>query len=278
MAKKNNGEMSFLDHLEALRWMLIRSSVVILILSCVAWYFSDFIFEVVIFGPKDPNFVTYAFFCEVAKFFGEDSGSACATQFSFIIQNTEVGGQFNIYMWTCITAGFILSFPYILYEIWKFISPALYHKERKMARSFVLISSFLFFLGVAFGYFIIIPLSVNFFGTFSASSTIINQFSVDSYISMIKTSAIVSGLVFELPILIYFLTKLGLVTPEFLRKYRKISIVLILIIAAIVTPPDVSAQVIVSIPILLLYEASILISILVLKNKKKKDEQLSKGI
>ena len=270
--------MSFLDHLEDLRWLLIRSTVAILIMSCVAWYFSDFLFDIVIFGPKDPNFVTYEFFCQVAKFFGEDSSSACATQFSFTIQSTEVGGQFDFYMWTCIWAGFIAAVPYILYEVWRFISPALYEKERKNARSFILVSSLLFFLGVTFGYFIIIPLSVNFFGTFTASTVIENRFSIDSYVSMIKTSAVVSGLVFELPILIYFLTKLGLVTPVFLRKYRKISIVIILILAAIVTPPDVSAQVIVSIPILILYEASILISGVVIKNKLKKDAQLSKGI
>lgn len=268
--------MSFMDHLEDLRWLLIRSTIAIIVMACVAWHFDDFVFTTVIFGPKDPNFVTYEFFCKVARFFGEEG--SCATEFSFTIQSTEVGGQFDFYMWTCIWAGFIGAFPYILWEVWKFIRPALYDKERKSARSFILVSSLLFFTGVLFGYFIIIPLSVNFFGTFSASNIIENRFSIASYTSMIKTSALVSGLVFELPIIIYFLSRLGLVTPEFLRKYRKVSIIVILIIAAIVTPPDVSAQIIVSIPILVLYEVSILISAIVVKNKKKRDERISTGV
>ena len=276
MANTKPSEMSFMDHLEELRWLLIRSTIAIIVMACVAWYFDDFIFTTVIFGPKDPNFVTYEFFCQVAKLFGEEGG--CATEFAFTIQSTEVGGQFDFYLWTCIWAGFIMAFPYILWEVWKFIRPALYDKERKSARSFILVSSLLFFIGILFGYFIIIPLSVNFFGTFSASNIIENRFSIASYTSLIKTSALASVLVFELPIIIYFLTKLGLVTPVFLRKYRKISIVIILIIAAIVTPPNISAQVIVSIPILILYEMSILISAIVVKNKNKKDERISAGV
>ncbi|HLN96631.1 MAG TPA: twin-arginine translocase subunit TatC [Flavobacterium sp.] len=274
MAKKEKGEMSFLDHLEELRWLLIRSTVAILILSCVAWYFIDFIFDTLLFGPADPNFVTYQFFCKVATFFGEGE-NACTTEFQFDIQNTDVGGQFSLFMWTCITAGFIMAVPYILWEVWKFISPALYEKERRMAASFVVVSSLLFFLGVLFGYFIVIPLSVNFFGTFIASDMIKNDFNVESYTAMIKTSAIGSGIVFELPVIIYFLTRIGLVGPAFLRKHRRIAIVLILILAAIVTPPEISSQIIVSLPILALYEASILISAIVERNKLK-NEQLSR--
>lgn len=274
MAKKTLGEMSFLDHLEELRWLLVRSTIAIIVIGSSCYFIDDFIFDTIIFGPKDPNFITYQFFCKLTRFFGVDESYACATEFSFIIQNTEVGGQFSIYLWILITAGFVLGFPYILYEFWRFISPALYENERKKAGLFVVVSSILFFMGVLFGYFIIVPLSINFFGTFNISETIVNQFTVDSYISMIKTSIIVSGLVFELPIIIYFLTKLGLVTPEFLRKHRRAAIVIILIVAAIATPPDIPSQVVVSIPILILYEVSILISAVVVK-KEKQNEQIS---
>jgi len=180
-------------------------------------------------------------------------------------------GQVNIFVWMCILAGFILSFPYILWELWKFISPALYEKERKNARVFIFTSSLLFFLGVLFGYFIVIPMSVNFVATFSVSDVVKNQFTLDSYMGMVKTSVLASGLFFELPIIIYFLTKLGLVTPEFLRKYWKYAVILILIIAAIVTPPDVVSQTIVAIPMLIIYEVSILISKIVHKNKLKEN-------
>ena len=200
--------------------------------------------------------------------------SICITELNFVIQNTEMEGQVNIFVWVCITAGFILAFPYILWEFWKFISPALYEKERKNAKFFIFIASILFFLGVLFGYYVIVPMSVNFLATFTISSVVKNQFTVDSYVSMVKTAVIASGLFFELPIIIYFLTKLGLVTPSFLRKYRKYAIVIVLIIAAIVTPPDVVSQITVAVPMLLIYEASIWISVFVEKNKKK-DEQTS---
>jgi len=274
MAKKELKEMSFMDHLEDLRWLLVRSTIAVLILASASYFIDDFIFDTIILGPKDPNFVTYRFFCEVTRYFGVDDSYACATEFHFIIQNTEVGGQFSIYLWTLITVGFIVGFPYILWELWKFIRPALYEKERKMAGAFVIVSSLLFFIGVVFGYYIIVPLSINFFATFNVSNEVINQFTFDSYISMVKTSLVASGLVFELPIIVYFLAKLGLVTADFLRKYRKFAIVIILIVAAIVTPPDIPSQVIVSIPILVLYEASILIAAVVAK-KEKINEQSS---
>lgn len=274
MAEKNIKEMSFMDHLEDLRRMLIRSTIAILIFSGISYFFEDFIFNKIILGPQSPDFVTYDFFCRITHFFGVKSSELCNTNFDFTIQNTEVGGQFSIFLWTLITAGFILAFPYILWELWKFISPALYEKEKKNAGLFIISTSILFFIGVLFGYFIIVPLSINFFATFNVSKTIENHFMIESYISMIKTSVIASGLLFEMPIIIYFLTKLGLVTPKFLAKYRKHSLVIILIVAAIVTPPDIPSQIIVSIPMIALYEFSILISILVSK-KLKKNEQPS---
>jgi sec-independent protein translocase protein TatC len=271
--KKPANEMSFLDHLEELRWVLVRSSAAVVIMGTITYFFSDYIFDTLIFGPTDPSFVTYRFFCEASHYLGF-ADSICITELPFIIQNTEMEGQVNIFVWTCITAGFILAFPYILWQFWKFISPALYEKERKNAKVFVFVASLLFFLGVLFGYYVIVPMSVNFLATFSISSVVKNQFNIDSYIGMVKTAVIASGLYFEMPIILYFLTKLDLVTPTFLRTYRKYAIVIVLIIAAIVTPPDVVSQITVAIPMLLIYEVSIWISAIVVRNKKR-DEQAS---
>lgn len=274
MKKKEIKEMSFLDHLEELRWLLVRSTVAILIFATFTFFVSDYIFDVIIFGPKSPDFITYRFFCDLSHQLGF-ADSICVTEMPFIIQNINVEGQVNILVWTCITAGFILAFPYILLQLWNFISPALYENERKHAKLFIFTASLLFFLGVLFGYFVVVPMSVNFFATFKVSDVVQNQFSFDSYIGMIKTSVIASGLFFELPIIIYFLTKLGLVTPSFLRQYWKYAVVIILIVAAIVTPPDVVSQLIVAIPMLLIYEASIFISSIVYKNQQKIDGQTS---
>ncbi|MFY8180964.1 MAG: twin-arginine translocase subunit TatC [Flavobacterium sp.] len=274
MAKKEMKEMSFMEHLEELRWLLVRSTIAVLIGAIATFFISDFIFDNIIFGPTNPNFITYRLFCELSNYVGFQE-SICVTELPFVIQNTDMEGQVTILIWTCITAGFIFAFPYILWLLWSFISPALYEKERKNAKYFIFVASILFFLGVLFGYYIIVPMSVNFFATFTVSSIIKNEFNVDSYIGMIKTSVIACGLFFELPIIIYFLSKLGLVTPQFLRKYRKYGIVIILFVAAIVTPPDVVSQVIVSIPMLLIYEVSIFISAFVLKRSLKADEQSS---
>lgn len=265
MAKKVKKEMSFMDHLEELRWLLVRSSLAIVIVAIGAFFFSDIIFNDIIFGPKDPNFVTYQYFCHLSKAIGVES--FCVTELPFVIQNTDVEGQVSLLIWTCITVGFIVAFPYILWEFWKFIKPALYEKEQKNAKSFMFVTSFLFFLGVLFGYYVIVPMSINFFATFTVSPEIKNEFNVQSYIGMIKTSVVACGLFFELPIIIYFLTKLRLVTPKFLRDHRRYAIVLVLVLAAIVTPPDVVSQTIVAIPLLLLYEISILISAVVHKKQ-----------
>ncbi|OAZ05381.1 twin-arginine translocase subunit TatC [Flavobacterium succinicans] len=270
MAKKNLNEMSFLDHLEELRWVLVRSTTAILIMAFVTYFVSDFLFNDIIFGPTRPSFFTYRFFCDLSHQLGFVD-SICITELPFIIQNTQMEGQVNMFVWMCLLAGFILSFPYILFEVWKFISPALYDQEKKGAKFFIGVSSVLFFLGVLFGYFIIIPMSVNFVATFTVSDVVKNQFTLESYIGLVKTSVLAGGLFFELPIVIYFLTKLGLVTPEFLRKYWKYAVIIILIVAAIVTPPDVVSQTIVAIPMLLIYEVSILISKLVVRNQKKQN-------
>ena len=269
-------EMSFLDHLEELRWHLIRSTLAIVIIGCVAFLMKDFIFDTIIFGPKKMDFPTYRVFCEIATFLGFDS-AFCADKLPFTIQSRLMSGQFSAHIWTSIWAGFIVGFPYVLYEVWKFISPGLYEKERKNSRGFILVASFLFFLGVLFGYYIVAPLSINFLGTYQVSSEVTNEFDLASYISTIRTSVIACGILFELPIIIYFLTKVGLVTPEIMKKYRKIALVIVLILSAVITPPDVTSQIIVAFPVLILYQVSIGISKRVLKNEAKKARKEEKA-
>lgn len=262
--ERNKKEMSFLDHLEDLRWLLIRSTIAIGIGAIIAYFFSDFIFNTIIFGPKDTHFITYRFFCNISQTFNLDD-SFCISEMPFTIQSRTMGGQFSAHIWTAITAGFIISVPFILWEFWKFISPALYENEKKGAKSFIFYASILFFIGCLFGYFLVVPLSINFLGNYNVSNVVHNDFDLDSYIGLVKTSTLACGLFFELPILIYLLTKIGIVTPIILQKQRKIAIVIILIIAAIITPPDVISQIIVTIPILILYEISIFISKWVVK-------------
>lgn len=264
-------QMSFLDHLEELRWHLIRSTGAVLILAVVAFIFKGFIFDKIIFGPSQVDFQTYTIFCRISKIFG--MSTFCFEEMPFRFQNLQMMGQFSAHIWTSIYAGIVLAFPYILYEMWKFISPGLKENERTSSRGFIIIASLLFFIGILFGYYMIAPLSVNFFGTYQVSSTVINDFELGSYISMVRTSVLACGIMFELPIIIYILTKIGLVTPEVLRKYRKISIVLILVLSAIITPPDVASQIIVSIPIVILYEISIFISRIVIRKEARKSHE-----
>lgn len=266
MAKQEN-EMSFLDHVEELRWHLVRSAAAILVLAAIAFFNKDLIFNKILFAPKDPNFITYRFFCKVSQFFNTDG--LCIDEMPFTFQSLAMGEQFSVHIWTSITVGFIIAFPFIIYEFWKFISPGLYESERKNAKSFIIVSSFLFFVGVAFGYYVVTPLSVNFLGNYSISDLVERNIKIDSYMSLVRSSLLACGLVFELPIIMYFLTKIGLVTPEFLKKYRKHALVLVLLLAAVITPPDIISQIIVAIPILILYEVSILISKLVVKRDLK---------
>lgn len=264
-------EMSFLDHVEELRWHLVRSSAAIFVFGITAFLMKDFIFNNIIFAPKDPNFWTYRAFCSVSRFFGTEG--LCIDDIPFTFQSLEMGEQFNVHVWISITAGFIMAFPYIIWEFWKFISPGLYDKERKGALAFIVVSSFLFFVGVLFGYYIITPLSVNFLGSYSVSELVARNITISSYISLLKSSVLASGLIFELPIVMYFLTKMGIVTPVFLIKTRKYALVIVLIIAAVITPPDVVSQIIVTIPILILYEVSIIISKIVIRNQRKKEQK-----
>ena len=268
MASKDPNNMSFLDHLEELRWHLIRSTFAVLIGAIIAFVMKGFIFDTLIFGPTHPDFITYKILCEFSGYLGLDD-TFCFQELNFEIQSRTMAGQFSAHLWTSITAGIIMAFPFILFEFWKFISPGLHSKERKYSRGFIFTASLLFFIGVLFGYYVVCPLSINFLGSYQVSLRVHNDFDLSSYISLVRSCVLACGLVFELPIIIYFLTKIGLVTPQFLKKYRKFALVIVLVVSAVITPPDVASQIIVAIPILILYEISIYISKFVLRNKQK---------
>ncbi|MDA7557726.1 twin-arginine translocase subunit TatC [Flavobacteriaceae bacterium] len=269
---KNINEMSFLDHLEDLRWHLIRAVSGIMIVATIAFIFSRSIFKLIIFAPLKMDFPTYSLLCKAGQLIKVDT-TFCGETLPMIIQNRTMAGQFSADIWTAIFAGFIIAFPYVIYQLWKFISPGMHPNERRHSRGFIIICSFLFFTGVLFGYYIVTPLSINFLANYSISDVVDNQIDISSYISLIRSAALASGLVFELPIIIYFLTKIGLVTPQFLKTYRKYALVIVLILSAIITPPDIASQVIVAIPILVLYQVSIYISSLVIKNQQRKEQK-----
>jgi len=263
--------MSFLDHLEVLRWHLIRSILVIVSLALLAFVFHEFLFDTIIFGPLDPNFFTNRNLCLIAK--SIDMPALCINQKPITLINISMSGQFTAHIMISLISGLVFAFPYILWEIWRFIEPALLEIERKYARRIISAGAFLFFTGVVFAYFIIIPFSSDFFGNYHVSSKILvdNMVSLESYVSMLASASLACGLAFELPIIIYFLSKIGLITASFLKKYRKHAIVVILIISAVITPPDVISQIIVSLPLLVLYEISIVIAKRIQKAKELKN-------
>jgi len=270
--KADPNNMSFLDHVEELRWCLIRSIAGILIGAIIVGFNSEFVFDTVIFGPKKADFPTYGFFCDVGHYFGIVS-DFCDPNFGFKVQSKEMSDEFSAHIWTSIILGFIIAFPWVLWQVWRFIAPGLKSNEKKYSTAFITVSSLLFFTGVIFGYYLIAPLSVHFMVTYDLSKEVVTEPSLASYIDYIKASVLASGLLFELPIIIYFLTKIGLATPQGLRKSRKMALVIVLIVAAVITPPDIASQIIVAIPVLILYEVSIFISMYVLYRQKKNDKK-----
>ncbi len=262
-------EMSFFDHIDILRMHLIRSSIAIIIFTGLAFYFYDFIFDTIIMGPKNTNFWTYRMMCLIGDHFnlGPDF---CVKSIPFNIINTDMAGQFTLQMNSSLLIGVVLGFPYLLFELWRFVKPALHEKERQSASGFTFYATILFLLGILFGYFIITPLSVNFLANFKVSELIQNQITVDSYLSTVATLSLGTGIVFELPILVFILSKFGIMTPRLMRSSRRYAIVVILIIAAIVTPtPDALTMLTVSFPLFFLYELSIFVSDAVEKKKKR---------
>lgn len=270
--KSNPGaEMGFMDHLEALRWHLVRSTVVVLVLAIVVFCFPDFVFGKIIFGPLRVDFITYQQLCKLSDKLGGIEG-LCVKEINFSLISNQLSGQFTTHLWISFLGGLILGIPYVLYELWRFIRPALKEVETKPVRGFVLVSSLLFLIGVVFAYYIIVPLSVQFLGNYNITTEKFIQTlpTIDDYISLVSTLILATGLVFELPILVYFLTRVGIFSPAFMRKFRKHAIVVLLILAAVITPsPDITSQMLVFVPIYLLYEISIFVSKYV-ENKYRK--------
>ncbi|MCP4522022.1 MAG: twin-arginine translocase subunit TatC [Cytophagales bacterium] len=259
--------MSFLGHLEVLRWHLMRSVIAIFIFTiAAALLMKSYIFPEIIIAPTKLNFWTYQQLCELSNLLNTDA--LCIKKLGFTIQSRKLPAQFTTHIRASLVIGFIAAFPYVFWEIWRFIKPALYTKEQIMAKSTVFFVSLLFFMGVAFGYYLILPLSLNFLGNYQLDPNILNEIDLGNYISTIISIILAAGIMFQLPMLSLFFSKIGLLTPQFLMNYRKHSVVVILFISAILTPPDVASQLLLSVPLFLLYEVSIQISKYVTKNNK----------
>jgi sec-independent protein translocase protein TatC len=267
-------EMTFWEHLEALRWHLVRSIVAVVVLAIVAFLNKDILFNYIILAPKSSEFITNRLLCELgrwaARYLAFISPEAlCIENFNLTLINIKMAGQFLIHLYISVFAGIIVAIPYILWEIWRFIKPALYRHEQKHTAGAVFWSSLLFLLGILFSYFLIVPLAIMFLGTYNVSASVENQIALNSYISTVVSLTFAVGLVFELPIFVFFLTKVGVITPAFLRRSRKTMIVVVLIVSAIITPADVFSQILVAIPLLGLYEISIIISARVYRRRNR---------
>lgn len=261
-------DMTFLEHLEELRWHLIRAFIVVIIIAITAFLFRSIVFDKIILAPKNADFITNRLLCLLGQKINTDK--LCINTKTFQLISIKMAGQFTMHITTSIFAGIVVGFPYLFWEFWRFIKPALYENEMKHTRGAVTISSLLFLTGVLFGYFVISPLSIHFLGSYNVSDQVINQINLKSYIGTVTSVTLAAGITFELPILIYFLSKSGLVTPQFLKRYRRHAIIVIMVLAAIITPPDVFSLILVALPLLLLYEVGIIISRKVNKKLEKK--------
>lgn len=268
-SERSNEEMSFLEHLEELRWHLVRSSVAVVAGAVFCFIKAEFIVDKILFAPKHPEFFTNRAFGWVARTFNSPD-LAINTQ-PFNIVNYDMAGQFTTNLSIAMIGGIVIAIPYIFWEFWSFIKPALYEKERKHASGAVFYSSSLFLIGVLFGYYLIVPLSTHFFGSYRVSAEVPNLINLNSFISAVTTIMLGSGIVFELPIIIYFLSKVGLISFGFLIRYRKHAYVLLLFLAAIITPPDVFSMLVVSGPLILLYELGVFLSKRIEKNRKNEE-------
>jgi sec-independent protein translocase protein TatC len=264
--KKNANEMTFFEHIEELRWHLMRSVLSVLIISIVVFFSKTFVFEYVILGPTTKDFITYKFFCSLFENF-------CFYPENLQIITRDIQEQFISHIKVSLWLGVIVAFPYIFYEFWRFIKPGLYKNEIRAARGMVFVCSFLFLTGVAFGYFIISPIAITFLSTYSVSPNIANTTTLAALVNSMTMFTLPVGLIFEMPVIMYFLAKIGLVSSSFLVKYRRHAIVFIVILAAIITPPDAITQMMIAIPLYLLYEVSIIVTKRIDKEKKEKEER-----
>jgi len=264
MQDSGGKEMAFMDHLEELRWHLLRGIVAVFICMILAFVNMKFIFKNVILAPAQADFWTYKVLCKL-------SSVTCVDQLNFALQSRLLSGQFTMHFVASFTIGFIIGFPYLFWEIWRFIKPGLYLNERQGAQGTVLFVTALFAIGTLFGYFVIAPMSINFLANYTLDESIVNEFDITSYVGTLCMIVLAGGLMFQLPVVVMVLSKIGVMTPAFMRKYRKHSIVVLMIIAAIITPsPDVLSQLLVGIPLYLLYEMSIFISAIM--NKRREQE------
>ncbi len=260
-------DMSFIDHLETLRWHILRAGLAVLVFMIAAFVSMDFIFHEIILAPARVDFWTYTKLCEIGKTL--NINSLCIDKIDFTLQSRQMAGQFTMHITASFVIGLIISFPYVFWEIWRFVAPGLLPTERRLAGGAVLFVSILFAIGVLFGYFIIAPMSINFLANYKLDESIMNQFDITSYISTLCLMVLGAGLIFQLPVVVYLLSRLGFVTPMLMRQFRRHSIVVIFIVAAIITPsPDVLSQLLVALPLVLLYEISIFISAGVARSRK----------
>jgi len=267
--------MSFLDHLEELRWHLVRSLGAILAFAILAFLNKSFVFGTIIFGPSRPDFWTYQMLCRVGDWTG--SSVLCIQELPFIIQSRQMTGQFTMHITSSFVIGLILAFPYAFWEMWRFISPGLYSNERKVSRGATFWVSIMFIGGVLFGYFIITPLSINFLSNYNVDPSVSNEFDIISYVTTLTMLILACGILFQLPIVVYFLARAGIVTPELMIHFRKHAIVVILVLAALLTPPDPVSQILIALPLFLLYQISIYITKVVLRSQRKESAKLAKS-
>lgn len=263
-------EMGFLDHIEALRWHVVRSVVVIIVGAIAVFTKVEWIFDRIILGPAHNDFIAYKWFCALGRLLHYDS--FCLGEIKMKFQNTAVAGQFMMSMSVSLMLGFILAFPYVLWELWKFIKPALKPTEVRYARGIVFWCSLLFFAGVSFAYLIIAPYTINFFGNYQLSPMFENIITIENYYDTISNLVLAMGLVFELPIIVYFLSRIGILTPKFLKEKRKYAVLILFILSEIITPPDLFSCLLVFFPLYLLFEISVFISARALNAKMKKQQ------
>ena len=263
-----SSEMTFIGHLDILRKHIFRSAIVTIIATTIVAFTISFFYDGIIMAPSRPDFITYQLLCELSDYI--DSKALCLEFEETQFQVRTLSGQFTMHLKSSFTIGIILSFPFIIYQIWQFIKPGLQTNERNASFGVVFFCSLLFFIGVGFAYYFVVPLSFQFFSTYSISDALVNTFDASSYMSMFVDIVLACGIMFQLPMFVYILTKIGILTPQYLITYRKHAAVVIMILAAILTPSDVISMVLLAIPLLLLYEISIIISKVVEKNKLKK--------
>ncbi len=259
--KTHPDEMSFFEHLEDLRFTIIRSLLAIVIFAVLAFLFKEFVFNTIILGPQKPDFITNRLLCSLGSEIG--SRVICINQNNIDIINIEIAGQFKAHLLISMIAGIVLGMPFVLRELWVFVRPALSPGEQKGYYFSLFLSSVLFFTGVAFGYFVLSPVTIDFLSNYVLDHSIENQIRVGSYVRIVTMLCLSTGIVFEMPLIIVFLTANRIITTRVLRKYRRHVIIVFLIISAIITPPDVISQFLVALPMYMLYEVSVRIARLI---------------